>query len=358
MNELISMVHDTVERILGHGVDQSLLDAAETGAWCEDLWRTLVNNGLTAMLGAEDGMGWREAFPVIAAAGRHCLPLPLPESIAGGWLLAQAGLVLPEGRTGISESHDGDLRLRRTAESWRLDGCAARVPWGRNLDHLVLSLSHDREPLVVLAPVIGCTVTAGANLVGEPRDTLAFHDQPVTAAAAPAGVGPDAIRYLGALLRAGQMAGAAAAVLQRSVAYAGERQQFGRAIGRFQAIQHMLAVLAEESAAATTAAEQAFVAMDTGGDAAFAIAVAKLRTGEAAGRVAAIAHQIHGAIGFAREHPLHHSTRRLLAWRAEFGAEAAWAQRIAERVVPLGAAGLWPFMTAAQMGGAAKGNRI
>ena len=98
------------------------------------------------------------------------------------------------------------------------------------------------------------------------------------------------------------------------------------------------------------AAEQAFLALDTDRDALFAIATAKLRAGEAAGRATAIAHEVHGAMGFAREHPLHHATRRLMAWRAEFGAEAVWARRLAAMVIPGGGGGLWPFLTAAQAG--------
>ena len=50
-----------------------------------------------------------------------------------------------------------------------------------------------------------------------------------------------------------------------------------------------------------------------------------MRVGEAAGDGAAIAHQVHGAMGFTYEHSLHHFTRRLWAWREEFGNESFWA---------------------------------
>jgi alkylation response protein AidB-like acyl-CoA dehydrogenase len=55
------------------------------------------------------------------------------------------------------------------------------------------------------------------------------------------------------------------------------------------------------------------------------IAAAKVRCGEAAGRGAEIAHQVHGAIGFTDEHVLHHFTLRLWSWRDEFGTEEEWA---------------------------------
>ncbi|MCZ7565447.1 MAG: acyl-CoA dehydrogenase family protein [Burkholderiales bacterium] len=185
----------------------------------------------------------------------------------------------------------------------------------------------------------------GENLAGEPRDTLEFCAQPVTAAPLPAALaGADALA-LGALVRSAQIAGAIQDVLERSVSYANTRQQFGRPIGRFQAVQQNLAVLAAEAAAARMAAEHAFVLVGTGGRMDAAAAIAKIRAGEAAGRAAAIGHQVHGAIGFAREHRLHFLTRRLWSWRAEFGAEAAWADRLGSEALVRGAGGLWPWIT-------------
>jgi acyl-CoA dehydrogenase len=343
MGEMENIIGDMVGRLLGDSVDPALLTAAEAGLWAGDLWKTLEENGLPSMLG-DNQTGWREVFPVVSAAGRHCLPLPLPEAIAAGWLLTSAGLTVPEGLVGVAGFHKDDTLT--LDPGGRAGGKACRVPWGRRLTHVVMI----RDRRVALIDLAGCEVLPGANLVGEPRDTLLLRDARALVADCPPDLGEETARLLGALLRSGQMAGAIGSVLERSLAYAGERRQFGRAIGSFQAIKHMLAVLAEEAAAATIAAEHAFLAMDGGADTRFAVAVAKIRSGEAAGTAAAIGHQIHGAMGFAREHPLHHATRRLLAWRAEFGAEADWARRLAATVTPLGGAGLWPLITTVQEG--------
>ena len=147
-------------------------------------------------------------------------------------------------------------------------------------------------------------------------------------------------------MRSAQMAGALQSVLETSVQYARERVQFGRPIGRFQAIQQNLAVLAGQAAAATAAAEAAIEAAAQGLDS-FAIAAAKIRAGEAAGIGAAIAHQVHGAIGFTQEHRLHYATRRLWSWRDEFGNEAWWARRLGGEVAAAGADRLWQGITAA-----------
>jgi len=155
-----------------------------------------------------------------------------------------------------------------------------------------------------------------------------------------------ALRAMGAVMRSAQMAGALQCILAASVQYAGERVQFGRPIGRFQAVQQNLAVLAGQVAAATAAAEAAIEAAATNLSS-IAVAAAKIRAGEAAGIGAAIAHQVHGAIGFTQEHRLHYSTRRLWSWRDEFGNEAWWSRSLGSRVAAAGPDGLWPFITAA-----------
>ncbi len=341
MSEMENIIKDMVGRLLGSAVNPDMLAAAETGQWADGLWGDLVENGLPSMLTSDD-VGWQEAFPVVLASGRHCLPLPLPEAIAAGWLLSSAGLDMPDGLVGIAGFHKDD-NLVLNSEGL-VTGKVYRVAWGRKLTHMVIC----KDDKVVLVDLADCDRLPGTNLAGEPRDTLTLQGAQAEVSDNSTGLGNEAPLFLGALLRSGQMAGAIETVLEQSLLYAGERQQFGRSIGRFQVVQHMLAVLAEESAAATISAEYAFRALNNKADANFAMAVAKIRNGEAATIAASTGHQIHGAMGFAREHPLHNATRRLLAWRAEYGAEAKWAERIASSVIPLGGAGLWPFVTAAQ----------
>src|SRR5699024_8026443 len=115
-----------------------------------------------------------------------------------------------------------------------------------------------------------------------------------------------------------QLAGGMQRALDYSTQYASERNQFGRPLAKFQAIQQQLAAMATQVAAASAAADAA--ARSWGSDKSpFDVSVAKARTGEAAGQVAAIAHQVHGAMGFTREHSLQFTTRRLWSWRDEFG---------------------------------------
>ena len=150
------------------------------------------------------------------------------------------------------------------------------------------------------------------------------------------GFGEQNVRHLHASLVAAQMAGALQAVLAMTLQYANDRQQFGRPIGKFQAIQHQLAVMAEQALAAGMAAQlgcsQALPSLPLAPEPLNA-AVAKARASEAAVEVAALAHSIFGAIGFTAEHDLQLFTRRLHQWRQEGGSESHWHDQLGAHLV-------------------------
>ena len=148
-----------------------------------------------------------------------------------------------------------------------------------------------------------------------------------------------------AMMLAAKMAGALNAALDLSVQYTRERQQFGKPLASFQAIQQQLAVFAEEAAAADMAAASAFRAADRG-DAWFEIACAKLRANQAGRISTGIAHQVHGAMGFTAEYRLQHLTKRLWAWGSEHGNERYWSDRIGAHIAKRGPENFWPDLTA------------
>ena len=148
-----------------------------------------------------------------------------------------------------------------------------------------------------------------------------------------------------AFARSCQIAGALDAALALSVGYVNERQQFGRPLGKFQAVQQNLASFACEAAAANCAAMGAAQALDRG-EAHFEIAAAKLRANRAVEIGTTVAHQVHGAIGFTQEYGLHPLTRRLWQWRSEFGNDAYWSHELGSKVVAAGAEDFWSDLTA------------
>ncbi len=343
-----TLLGDVVTRLFTDRVSKEVIEAAEQGRWPEPLWREIEENGLTLPLIPESRGGaggtWLDAHAVIHAAGRHAVPLPVAETILAGWFLARAGLDVPAGPMTIAPVHLEDhLRMTPAGAGWRLDGSAARVPWGRHARHIVVVAPSDNGAVVGLVAGGRGIVRNDRNLALEPRDTLSWSG--VECAAAVTDLPTDAVWRYGALIRSAQMAGGLEALLAQSVRYATERRQFGKAIGSFQVIQQNLAVLAGHSAAAGMAAVHAFRCAERA-DAWFDIAVAKTRVGEAAGLGAGIAHQTHGAIGFTYEHSLHFTTRRLWSWRSEFGGENWWAAELGRSVAREGADALWPLLTA------------
>ena len=148
-----------------------------------------------------------------------------------------------------------------------------------------------------------------------------------------------------AFARACQIAGALDAALALSVAYVNERQQFGRPLAKFQAVQQSLATFACEAAAANCAAMGAAQALDRG-EAGFEVAAAKLRANRAVEVGTTVAHQVHGAIGFTQEYTLQNLTRRLWQWRSEYGNDAYWSAILGSGVIARGANSFWPDLTA------------
>jgi hypothetical protein len=164
------------------------------------------------------------------------------------------------------------------------------------------------------------------TMVARLRSPAAINIVDLEITLAGAGAAPVA-RPLAAAVAAGQMAGAMERVQEMTLEYVSTRRQFGREIAKFQAIQHQVAVMAEEVMAARMAAQLAFAGPPLAITPTRA-AVAKTRAGQAAQVVSAIAHGLHGAIGISHEYPLHQLTGRLHRWRRMHGGEGYWARRL------------------------------
>jgi len=338
-NENLGLLQETVERLFAEHVDKELIVAAESGAWSHELWELVEANGLDRPhLLSEDGCAWSEAYLIARAAGRHAVPLPLVETVLATWLLAQAGIDAPPGPLTVIPALPADGAI------------VERVPWARHVVHAVFARAVDEETEIGLVQVQGRSMDAGNNIALEPRDRVDLRGA-APLALSKVTLPSDIITTYGALLRAGQMAGALEALLEMSVRYASERIQFGKPLAKFQAIQQELARLAGPVAAAGVAAEAAFSAAQRaatwseGFDPTFEIAVAKVVAGEAAELAPRIAHQVHGAIGFTYEHGLHFASRRLWSWRAEYGGAAQWSERLGTQAYAIGADGIWPWVT-------------
>ena len=139
------------------------------------------------------------------------------------------------------------------------------------------------------------------------------------------------------------MAGATEAMSQITLDYAYTRRQFGRPIAQFQAVQVHLVGLAQCAVQLSTAADLAVRALGRG-KGTLEVAAAKIVADDAAEAGTRAAHQAHGAIGMTREYPLHLLTRRLWAWRHEYGTSRQWSRRLGQLAMNTGPDGLFPLI--------------
>lgn len=283
------------------------------------------------------GADWDDACAVLQAAGRWQIRLPIAEAMIARKLLAAAAMEVPRSLLSIAPNPVGTLA--REGHGWKFSGAVTSVPWGRDVARVVTTLPFDGRPHVVVLAAADASVDKKTNLADEPRDDLQFTGAPAKAAPADCREAQSLFDYA-ALARTAQIAGALQSALERSIAYSLERKQFGRPIGQFQAVQQQLALLGAETAAATCASRSAAIAADIG-DASFAIAAAKLRANQAIAVATAIAHQVHGAIGFTREYALRQATQRLWSWRSECGNDRYWSERLGRTVIERGADSFW-----------------
>ncbi len=344
MSELRQMLSDSVSRLFADHADA----AAEShhNGWLGDLWAQCQDLGLSLTLVPEEQGGisgtWEDAFAVLNPTGFHQIPLPIAENMLGAAVCAAAGVPLPEGVLTVCANSQGIITQPGSAA--RFSGTLRGVPWGRNCDSVLTVVECESESLVAILNRPDARIVESANLAGEPRDTLIFSGSPCVTAPCAAREARDLHSYC-ALARLPQVVGCLESALLRSVRYATERKQFGRAIGQFQAVQQQLALFGAEAAAVSSATRAACGAASSG-DATFQIAAAKLRANQAIGPATACAHQVHGAIGFTWDHPLHHATQRLWSWRSEFGNDRYWSERLGAMVVRRGAENFWSDLTA------------
>jgi acyl-CoA dehydrogenase len=338
MNEQQQLVQETCERILRDLCQKEVVDAAEAGHWPGELWQTLGDAGLTlAGIGEKcggTGGDFSDSLTVIKAAAAFCAPLPLAETFIAARLLELCDGEVPAGPLTVAP---GSFTLNGN----HLTGSATAVAFARYSAALVVPVATPTGFALCVLPGGDIEISPAHNMAGEARDDVSVDCEVTTILESDLDLMSE-LRQLGAVTRVVMMTGALESLLELSVNYALERNQFGRAIAKFQAIQQQLAVLSGEVAASIRAAESVMVDEPGLTD----IAVAKARVGESVSISAEIAHQVHGAMGYTREHQLNHRSRRLWCWRDEYENERYWQRHLGRLFIQGGADQLWPALTA------------
>lgn len=299
-------LHELVEpfaRMLASTVPTTVVRAIERGESVDALWAEIAESGYLDALVPEEaggaGLDGAAAHALWQELGRHIVPLPVGETMIARALLARAGAEAPDGPIAMAVAGPGQdvvVSLGSVAAHVLVDD-------GYQL-HLVAAGSGSIAPTGVASDL-------SARMRWDSLDAPVRIDRPECG-----------LRAVAAVLRAAQIAGAADHLVTVTAAYCNERVQFGKPIGRQQALQQNLAVMAEDALAARIASQ---IGCAGGSPPSItAAACAKSVASAAAARIAATAHAVHGAIGISREHDLQLYTRRLHEWRLGDGSEGYW----------------------------------
>jgi acyl-CoA dehydrogenase len=315
MDDLFS---DALRQLLDDHCTPAVVRQIEASADGAALWAQLDSLGFADALVPEPhggaGLSLREVLGVMSLCGRYTVPVPLAETMLARSVLAQAGgggvtqgsITLAQGqRTSDGRLVCPGVQLGRVADAVLVS----------DAQHTWLLSTHDAQRTPA-SFVLDADVTWSPDQVKAGLKLPQHQD----------------MRVLLGCVNAAQLSGALLAVFNKTLQYANDRVQFGKAIGKFQAIQHQLSVMAEHSFAAHMAA-QLGCASDTPRPERLRVAVAKARTSEAALEVAGLSHSIHGAIGFTHEFDLQLYTRRLHAWRQAGGSESYWQTVLGHELV-------------------------
>lgn len=340
-----TLVVETVERLLADVCTPASVERAESVGWSAAVWDALVNAGFPWVSVPVDAGGsggtLADAAAILRCVGRHAAPVPVAETgVLAGWLLAGAGIELPAGPATVVPDASAI-----TLVDGRLTG-RATVAWGRRAERIVALVANGSDWIVASCRPEQLSITLGQSLAGEPRDRVWF-DVPLAATEhAPAlpGTDGDALHHRGAFTRVVMTAGALSAIAQMTIDYTNERQQFGRPVATFQAVQQHLVTVAQCAVRVEMAADLATRAIARGA-VGIEIAAARLIADAAIVAGTRAAHQAHGAMGVTREYPLHQLSRRLWAWRHEYGSAATWRRRLGRDVHAGGADALFPLIT-------------
>lgn len=327
----------------------------DPNGFSHELWKEMVELGWTGLPFAEElggaGATFLDLCLLVEQMGRFQVPSPfVPTVVLCGLPIARFGTrEQREAWLGAVARGDRFLSYARAAPGghWDapgsevvatergesggfvLDGSASFVPFAHAADGLLVVARREGEGDALTAFLVD--VGAGGVTV-EAVDAVG-HDRPHRVELRGVGVPAEGVlgdvdggrevvetaSAHGTAATCAEMVGGAQAVLDMTVDHAREREQFGRPVGSFQAVQHHCADMAMDVLGSRFAAYEAIWRLSEGLEAGTEVSVAKAWVSEAYRRVCALGHQVHGAIGFTREHDLHLYLRHAVATELSFG---------------------------------------
>jgi alkylation response protein AidB-like acyl-CoA dehydrogenase len=350
-----SLLSESIDALLAREWTAPQEAASAPGEQRRHLWDGLVAFGALGI--GRDGLGAVELCLIARALGSQLASVPFLGSAAARLALAPQASSLPPGLAGLLSGPDSigiallepgaswaaeqpRARLARSGDKLQLHGGKVAIEQLPAAGQLLVTALLDGEPALVATPAGAPGLTRREQrcldetlLMG----TASFEAVPVPGASAC--TGPQAhevtsrLLTAGALLAAAEAIGAAGRLLELACQYAGQRRQFGHAIGSFQALRHLLADCYVRQASGWSAVHYAAAALDEADPgAAEAVSVAKAYVCRGAREVAHNAMQVFGGIAFTAEHPAHRFLRRISVRGQQFG-DAAHHERLLGRAL-------------------------
>lgn len=313
------MFAQALEAILRDHCTPARVRAVEDGSSSQELWDMIRDAGFLDLMAPEadggGGLTLAQFYPVLLAIGRYAVPLPLAQSMAARALVSDPA-ALPSSPLSLAPG-----------SVVRQDGALVcpLVPHGLQVTHILMARAGR---LMLMDASSAERMHAGTP--GRLTATLVW--APGRPDGLDLGADTGQLEAWGGALHAGLIASAMAHVFEMTLKHCNDREQFGRPLGKYQAVQHQLSVMAQQVVASNIASQAAFQADERSPDL-MAAAVAKSRASEAAVGVANTAHALHGAIGVTADYDLQLYTRRLHEWRMAHGSELWWNQKLGEAVL-------------------------
>jgi alkylation response protein AidB-like acyl-CoA dehydrogenase len=312
----------------------------------DELWPSLVEFGALSV-GGDEGLGAVELCLIARALGADLAPLPYVGSAAVRFTaeahLGDDAVALAVLEPGSSWAAAPETRLETAVRGVAQAPAAARLEapaGGLTVTGRKVAVEHAgavaRLAVVAAAedgPALAVVDASGVSSVAQRAFDPTAPAYAVELAGAPVVAGPfggEAVRRMttiATLLAAAEAVGAAGRMLDDACRYAAERRQFGRTIGSFQALRHLLADMYVRQASSWSSVLYAAAALDE--DAAEAprtVSIAKAYVSRAAREVAHGAIQVFGGIAVTAEHPAHRFLRRIAVRERQFG-DAAHHER-------------------------------
>jgi alkylation response protein AidB-like acyl-CoA dehydrogenase len=343
-------------------------------------WADIVKAGwLSALVAEKDdglGLGMFDLALTLEETGKQIVMTPLVEVAAAIWAVNQAtasghpararidGKIVVPATTLPGQRYDSAAGVTFDPKSSTLSGAVSFVPFGASADLFLVDTNpssswpgwmpgtrpgmtgerdaeNGQDTVLCLVPrnAKGLTITTTPNVDGSTSSTLTFSGittaaSDIVARGEKAAATVSSMQELLVLGTAAELLGVAEAALDITVGYTKLREQFGKLIGSFQALQHRMVDCYVDAELNRSLLYKVLSAWDDDVSHPAMVSAVKARVGKGALKTVRAALQLHGAIGYTDEHDIGIYYKRAVALAAKYGNEITHVGRFSDLTQP------------------------